>query len=363
MKENIPYALICFLLIVSCNSIVEIKPERKDMIDAVFASGKTVSSNQYKITAFTEGYLNTSFVVEGDSVKKGQHLFRLENNVQQTQVENALVNFKFAQSNLSNNSPQILQLQQQINQAIIKKQIDSINFNRYQRLIKTDAVAKVDYDKVSLDYQNDISNIIVLQKSLADLKHNLSLNEANTKAQYKIQQENNQFYTLTSETNGLILTLFKKNGDLVKKGESIADIGTGKIIAKLEVAEDDIQRIQLNQQVVISLNTNKNKLYKAFVSKIYPSFDESTQSFFVEATFTEMPDALKQGTQLQANFIITEKKNVLVIPSIYLLDGDSVQTKNEHKKIAIKTGIKTLEYVEIISGLSENDILESSKQK
>ena len=161
----------------------------------------------------------------------------------------------------------------------------------------------------------------------------------------------------------MILTLYKKNGDLVKKGESIADIGTGKIIAKLEVAEDDIQRIQLNQQVVISLNTNKNKIYKALVSKIYPSFDETTQSFFVEATFSEMPESLKQGTQLQANFIIVEKKNCLVIPSVYLLDGDSVLTKIGHNKIAVKTGIKTLEYVEIIGGLSENEILELPKQK
>jgi multidrug efflux pump subunit AcrA (membrane-fusion protein) len=195
------------------------------------------------------------------------------------------------------------------------------------------------------------------------LKHNLSLNEANTKAQYQIQQENNNFYTLTSETNGLILMLYKKKGDLVKKGESIADIGTGKIIAKLDVSEDDIQRIQLNQQVLISLNTNKNKIYKAFVSKIYPSFNESSQSFFVDATFIETPDALKQGTQVQANFIVSEKKNVLVIPSVYLLDGDTVQIKNEHKRIGVKTGIKTLEFVEITNGLSENDILESPKQK
>ena len=359
MKENITYTIISALLIVSCKSKIEIKPERRDMIDAIFASGKTVTSNQYKITAFAEGYMSASFVIEGDSVKQGLQLFKLENTVQQTQVDNALVNYQFAQSNLSDNSPQIMQLQQQIDQAYIKKQSDSINFTRYQRLIKTDAVARVDYDKVSLEYQNDISNIVILKKSLADLKHTLSLNEANTKAQYTIQQQNNQFYTLRSQTDGLILNIYKKKGDLVKKGESIADIGTGKIVARLEVAEDDIQRIQLNQQIFISLNTIKNKPYQAFVSKIYPAFDEGSQSFFVEATFTELPIGLKQGTQLQANFIISEKKNVLVIPSIYLLEGDSVQLKKNHNKIAVKTGIKTMEYVEILSGLSESDILES----
>lgn len=361
MRNNLLYILVVSVLLCSCSSRPDIKLQRRDLIDAVFASGKAVSENQYNITAFAEGYLNASLVSEGDSVKKGQALFKLVNDVQQTQVQNALINYQFAQSNVSENSPQILQLQEQINQAIRKKEVDSVNYVRYQNLLKTNAVAKSDYDKVFLDYQSDLSNVTVLQKSLADLKHNLSLNEANTKAQYLIQKQNNGFYTLISDKDGVILNVYKKDGDLLKKGEALAYMGSGKIIAKLFVAEDDIQRIQLRQPVLITLNTDKNKIYKAVVSKIYPSFDESSQSFFVEATFLEIPTVLKDGTQLQANVIVAEKKNVMVIPAALLLEGDSVMTRIDHKKKAIQVGIKTLEWVEVISGLSDEDVLESPK--
>lgn len=357
MKRNIQYGLILFVLVAACKPQPEIKPQRKDIVDAVFASGKLYSEKQFKITAFTEGYLLNSMVAEGDTIKPGQSLFKLQNDVQQTQVQNALVNYQFAQENAADNSPQLTQLQQQINQSLKKKQTDSINLNRYENLIKTNAVAKADYDKVLLEYQNDVSTITVQQKQLADLRRTLALNVANTKAQYEIQMENNHFYLLTAQSGGVILTVYKKNGDLVKKGETIADAGSGKIIAKLDVAEDDIQRVQMNQLVLVSLNTEKATVYQAKVTKIYPFFSESTQSFTVEASFTEMPPQLKDGTKLQANFIISEKKNALVIPAAYVLEGDSVMVKGAAKKLYVKLGIKTLEWAEIISGLTENDVL------
>ena len=83
----------------------------------------------------------------------------------------------------------------------------------------------------------------------------------------------------------------------------------------------------------------------------------------VEANFVDMPEALKDGTQLQANFIIGEKKNVWVIPTIYLSEGDSVLLTNSHKKVGVKTGIKTLEWVEILRGITGNDVLDLPKEK
>ena len=362
MKHTFLSIAITTLLITACDKKQGVQPQHKDIVDAVFASGKAVTVNQYKVTANSEGFLTASMVAEGDSVKVGQPLFRIQNNVQQTQVGNALENLKYAQTKMSDNAPQIQQLEEQISQAEIKKQTDSINLNRYQNLIATNAVSKADYDNVSLVYKNDISNIRVLHKQLADLKQTLANNAINAKAQYEIQQQNNGFYTVVSQAYGMVLNVYKKNGDYVKKGETIADMGNGKVIARLQVAEDDINRIQLNQLVLLSLNTDKDHVYKASVSKIYPSFDATSQSFIVEATFTEHPKVLKDGTQLQANFIITEKKNVLVIPAGYLSDGDSVTLQEGHKKQAIKTGIKTLEWVEVTDGLSGKETIELPKK-
>jgi multidrug efflux pump subunit AcrA (membrane-fusion protein) len=362
MKNSKYFILIAIATFtVSCKKTQETQPQRKDLIEAVFASGSTITSNQYAITSQVEGYLSSSSVSEGDMVHNGQLLFKIINDAQQIQVSNAYDNYEYAKNNLNNNAPQIAKLEEQINQAKNTRDIDAANLKRYENLIKTNAVSQVDYDKVKLNYQNDVTNLAILQRSLADLKQSLSLNEKNAKSQYQLQQNNNKYYTLFSEYSGIVLSISKKNGDLVKKGESIATVGSGKTVAKLHVAEDDIDKIHLGQQTLITLNTNKVKVHNAKVSKIYPSFDVASQSFIVEATFDELPPQLKNATQLQANFIISQKKNALVIPAIYLLDGDTVITKTNHQKIAIKTGVKTLEWVEVVNGLKDNEKLELPK--
>jgi multidrug efflux pump subunit AcrA (membrane-fusion protein) len=362
MKNSIYYiGLVIAILSVSCNQTQEVQPQRKVLIDAVFASGSIITSNQYAITSQVEGYLSASLINEGNIVHNGQLLFKLINDAQQIQVNNAYDNYNYAKNNLDNNAPQLVKIEEQIKQALKTIEIDGANLKRYENLIKTNAVSQVEYEKVKLIYQNDVTNLVILQKSLTDLKLSLSLNEKNTKSQYLLQQKSNQYYSLLSKNSGVVLNILKKNGDLVKKGESIAIVGSGKTLARLYVADNDIDKIQLGQQILITLNTNKDKVYKAKVTKIYPSFDVSSQSFIVEASFDDLPTQLKYATQLQANIIISQKKNALVIPTVYLLNGDSVIKKNNHEKIAVITGIKTFEWVEVVNGLSDNEKLELPK--
>ena len=117
------YSLVFILIVTvlaSCTDQNEIKPQRKDIVDAVFGSGHIENKDQYAVTANTDGYLKESYVAEGDTVKPGEKLFRLTNDVQQTQVVNALTNLQYAQSNVQPRSPQIEQLKIQMQQRQMK---------------------------------------------------------------------------------------------------------------------------------------------------------------------------------------------------------------------------------------------------
>jgi multidrug resistance efflux pump len=218
MKNSKYYILIAIATFtVSCKKTQETQPQRKDLIDAVFASGSTITSNQYTITSQVEGYLSTSSVSEGDTVHNGQLLFKIINDAQQIQVSNAYDNYDYAKNNLNNNAPQIAKLEEQINQAKNTRDIDAANLKRYENLIKTNAVSQVEYDKIKLNYQNDVTNLAILQRSLADLKQCLSLSEKNAKSQYQLQQNNNKYYTLFSEYSGIVLNISKKEWRFSKK--------------------------------------------------------------------------------------------------------------------------------------------------
>ena len=63
------------------------------------------------------------------------------------------------------------------------------------------------------------------------------------------------------------------------------------------------------------------------------------------------------GTQLEANILVNEKKNALLIPRHYLGFGNKVNIKGKGENSVIKTGIISTEYVEVLEGISKDDIL------
>jgi len=357
-NSRIPASLAILLALAGCRQTPSTTPQYRDIVDAVFASGNTQAKEQYRITAYADGYLQQSLVAEDDSIRKGQLLFRIANDIQRTQIQNAATNYDYALHNASDKGAQIQQLESQIAQAQHKKTTDSLNYTRYQRLLPTHAVAQVDYDNARLTYEASASNLTVLQKNLEDLHTNLNLNIENTRAQLREQEENNAYFAIIGATSGRIENVYKKDGDLVRKGDVIADLGAGLQIARLLIAEEDIGRVQLGQHVLVSLNTDKVHVFNATVTKIYPSFNTNDQAFIAEATFDPLPPNLRNGTQLQANILLGEKKHALVIPTNYLLPGDSVILAADHSHIPVKTGIHTLEWVEITGGLHDNQSIQ-----
>ncbi len=53
---------------------------------------------------------------------------------------------------------------------------------------------------------------------------------------------------------------------------------------------------------------------------------------------------------------------MLVVPSYCIINGDYVMLKGSKEKTPVKTGIRTLEWTEILSGISEKDVLVTPKQ-
>lgn len=359
--KNISFSLFVILnTLASCNEgAIQTKPSRKDMTDFVYATGKLFSEIEYNIPSMLDGNIKQIYINEGDSVKSGQTVCQIGNEILLTQMENAAINYNFSKNNTQENAPQIIKLKEQINQAFTKYITDSLNVNRYQRLFEKHAVSALDLEKSKVELLNSQTNRTVLQKSLEDLKAIMSLNESNAKSQFKIQEQNLNYSKIKNENNkGVILKIFKNPGDLVRKGEPICRVGSGKTIIRLFVSAEDIKSIFLNQLILISSITDKATILKGEIAKIHPMFDENAQSYIVDAILTSTPNSLMLGSKVQVNILIKDVKDALVIPSNYLLEGDSVSLANNHQKVAVKTGIKTEDFIQILSGINENNTIE-----
>lgn len=427
MKNKFFYVLTFAFLLTSCGKEEIVQVQKKDILDAVFASGFVVFSDGYMVTANAEGFVLQSHIKEGDEVNKGATLFQLSNDIQALQGINARTNYEEAVSNANENSPKVQQLVSQIEQAKIalaldKKnyeqyqegvnlpkiqqiatqlaqakqvlELDKKNYERYETLLKTNAVAKLDYDKMKLQYENSKNSVAmlennlaekealskmdldrlklqydntkttleVLQKSLADMKKNLNLGVKNAKNQVDIQQTYTGDYVVYSALTGTVLAIQKQTGELARKGETLAKIGGGNLITKLYIAEEDINKVQIGQKAMLNLNTEKDKTFEAVVAKIYPAFNEKEQSFVIEVKFTDELPSLRSGTQVQANIVVGERKNALIIPKKCLIKGDKVLLENKEER-QIKIGIRNAEWVEVLEGVEANTKMLLPKSK
>jgi len=361
MKKLILFsAVFVTISITGCKHQESTHPSRKNIVEAVFASGNIITENQYIATSQADGYLKKSFVNEGDSVKAGQILFRIENEAQTEQLVNAEANYRYAVSNVSNNSPVLEQLMAQRSQVENKMKTDSINFVRYQKLVQSGAVSQVDYEKAKVSYENSKQDLVSINNQISDTKNKLHLEVSKNKANLAAQKNTSSFYEIRAEVDGVVFQIQKKEGELVKRGEPVAEIGSGKYIAKLFIVEEDINKLKPGQEVYIELNTEKNKSYKAYLSKIYPYFDDKEQSFIAEAIFNEPIANLKSGTQLQANIKTNEKADAMVIPAEYLLPGDFILDKKTGQ-VKVTVGIRTTEWVEILTGADDSTTILLSK--
>lgn len=352
-------AISVIILIGSDGKADMITPVRQNIIDAVFASGYTINSDEYIVATKSEGFIIKSYVKEGDEVTVGDPLFQLSSDVQSSQLENALAQYNDAKHKASPDSPQIISLQTQIAQAKSQVALDEKNFERYGVLVKTNAVSKLEFEKSKLQYDASVRELQVLEKSLEDLMSALQLNLVNAENQLKIQKEYLGDYYIMSTKKGLVLDIFKEQGELALKGTSLAKIGSGKTIAKLLIAEEDINDVRVGQQTKIALNTVKEKPIDAVVFKIYPAFDVGEQSFILEANFVKEENTILANTQLQANIIISQKENALVIPVEYLGENKTV-ILSDNSEVLVETGVRSDKWVEIVSGITETDKLKKT---
>lgn len=359
MKKAYLAGIISILLLASCSDRNnETKPQRKDITELVFAPGILEASDQYNLTAQTDGYLVQADFKEGDSVKKHQIIGIIDNAQNRINSQSASQLYDIAYENTFSDAPALSEIKAKMEASEIKMKLDEQQLERFQRLFESKSISKIEYENAVLSLANSKAALKALQNELQKEKNKANQFEVQQKQAKKINKVLQQQNYLTAIHSGKIYSIHKKAGDYVRKGDIIATIGSPvAIYAKLYVDETNLSKLKQGQEVALQLNTEKDKTYKARISQILPAFDNVSRSFTVKAYFEKIPDMSFIGTQLEANIIIGTKKNALVIPSSYLNYGNTVILVEDEKNIIVKTGIVSSEWVEITGGLSADQII------
>ena len=348
-------ALLSIFLFSCGDSVETIRPSIESITSSVYASGTLKSKDQYQAFASVSGIVKQIFVIEGDTVKKGDAILTVSNEVQKLNQENARIVYDY--NALSANQGKLNEAASLIEFTGNKMRNDSALFYRQKNLWEQEIGTKVELEQRELALQNSKNTYNSALIRYNDLKRQLNFAASQARKNLSISQSLAGDYTLKSEIDGIVYTIYKLKGEIVSPQTSVAVIGAAdKFILEMQVDENDILMIRNGQKVLVNLDSYKGKVFEAMVTRINPLMNERNKTFMVEAEFIKRPQRIYPNITFEANIVIQEKSGVLLIPRSYLLK-DSLVIKSSGDTLVVKTGLKDYQKVEILSGINKDDEL------
>ncbi|MDQ3141823.1 MAG: efflux RND transporter periplasmic adaptor subunit [Bacteroidota bacterium] len=354
MKFYIRILLIFFYF--ACSKKTEsINPTLERISESVYASGIIKSKNQYQLYSTVSGILTHIYKKEGELIKAGEPVFKVLNEVSQLQTENAQLNASYMDYSVQ--KAKLNELKVNINLAAVKVSQDSLLLVRQKALWDKQIGSLFELEQRELALKNSRSIFQASKIRYQDLKNQIELAAKLSKKQLEISKNINDDYRIVSKMNGKIYSVLKKEGELVSPQFPIVIIGDAdSFLIELQVDESDISKLKLQQTVLVQLDSYEDRVFEAKVAKIYPMMNERSRTFTIEATFKEHPPVLYPNLTVEANIVLITKEQALTIPKSFV-SADSFVILNSNEKRKVKIGVSDYQKVEILEGITQNDVL------
>ncbi len=277
---------------------VEVSEVIKGSVSANYSGTATLEAEgETLVVAKVSGVVEKIFVEEGDSVKTGQVLAKLEDEEfihRLAQVESKL------------------------------KELDN-EFQRNKELFENKLISAEAYDRTKYEYQT--------QKSTYDLT-NLSLNYTEIKA----------------PISGIVSERFIKVGNMITVNqETFRVTDFDPLLAVLHVPEKELSKLQAGFPAELMADAVPGEIFSAGILRISPVVSAETGTFKVTVGVTDKTRKLKPGMFTRVNIVHDMHENTLLLPKDAILTEDSESTvfivteKVEDKEENEEKGEKTEE--------------------
>ena len=348
------------LFCISCRQNAnETSPLRKDIVQAVYASGKISPLNHYTVISRAAGYIKSIKVKSGDMIHSGTILLEIKNEQNELSIESLISQVSLAKQNADPYGPLLSALRQELESQHAKYALDSLSYARTNVLFTENAcsqqqldLAKTQSEISKRNYQRTRDNYkAAFDKSKVEF-HNAS-------NQLDALKSNRDDYKILAAISGKVYDIYPKSGDLVSQQTPLMEIGdSSQFEVELSIDETDIGLISINQKVYYNIDAYPDTVFSGMVTEIIPHVQSASKSSKIKAAITSIPGMpFYSGMSVEANIISKEKQNCLVIPREFLHNGNEIKIKGEKDFRTIRKGVEDLQYVEVVSGLNENEIL------
>jgi HlyD family secretion protein len=326
---------------------------RQDLTSLVTASGEIKPKDYHNIGANAAGQLTEILVKEGDRVRKGQLLAKIEDiqpeadvNAQKATLSSAEANSSAAEAGLKSADENITTMQAALEKDRADLDRMKSELDRTQALFNEKLAAKQDLDLKKFSYESQKAAIRESEARVSQAKVQREQYAAQLSASQRgiaqakavlvrfddILRKHNAY----SPIDGVVTNLPVRMGESVVQGiqsspgstiMTIADMSL--ITAEVKVDETDIVNIKLNQTADITIDAIPNKTFKGHVSEIGNTAilrstgvaasqsavsSQEAKDFKVVIVMDNPPDEVRPGLSCTAKITTATKTNALSIP-------------------------------------------------
>jgi HlyD family secretion protein len=333
--------------------------ERGDVARSVVATGKIQPLTKVEIKSKASGIVENLLVHYGDTVKEGQILAELDKELLYAGVNEARANLLAAEAAYERNRVEA----EGTDLPFLKA-----SWERSKKLYADGLIAPQLLEDAEMAYQMAVNHQTAARSNAAVTKAEVE----RARAALERSQTDLRYATIRSPMDGLILSRDVEIGDAVSSilvlGSqatlvmTMGDVSEVYVLGKVD--EADIGQVYLGQPARIVVESFKDKQFEGEVTKISPLGVEvdNVTTFEVRVSIRNPGGELKTNMTANAEIILEEKKDVLLVPesavvydrdrntSLEVPDPGAPHGKREVKvTLGISNGVKT----ELVEGLEE----------
>ncbi len=230
-----------------------------------------------------------------------------------------------------------------------------------------DTIVRAEYNKAKATLKQSKLDYARLEKlATNNLTSKELLTRAKTKvlldtAEYNLQKKRLSYTRITAPWDGIISERKAQPGDVLPlHTHFLSLIDTSSLIVKVAISELYLSNIRQGDKIHFVIDALGPEVWSGSILRIHPLINPATRKGIIEVSLKPVPDGAKPGQLTRIHFF-TPKENVLVIPVsairydqkgayVYVLKADQTIERSN-----IRTGKKYPQLIEVLEGLKEGN--------
>jgi len=264
---------------------------KRTIVQTVSSNGKIQPETDVKISPYISGEVVELYVKEGDEVKKGELLAKIDPEVYISQYDQSVASLNTQKANESNSLARQAQMEAQFENA-------RLNFERQQKLYNQNVISKADFDQANANFEVSKAQV---NSAKEDVKASTFMVKS-AEAALKRATDDLTRTAIFAPNDGTVSKLNVLKGERVT-GASQFSSGTeimrlanlNEMEAQVEVNENDIIRVNLGDTALIEIDAYLNRKFKGVVTEIATSANTTGVSVDQVTNFNVKIHLLKES--------------------------------------------------------------------